>query len=72
MDKASVFVKVESYQDINDLMTVIKERLNVARDLLGQLAELKRQEDQELESWRSDLDDVFQKLREVDEVLLKL
>ena len=69
--KAPVFVKIEDYKDIMDLLTLIKEKLGQARFLLGKINELKNQEDAELASWDKDLDDVAGMVSDVDRMLLE-
>jgi hypothetical protein len=69
--KAPVFVKIEEYKDIMDLLVLIKEKLSQARFLLGKINELKNQEDAELASWSKDLDDVAAMVSDVDRMLLE-
>ncbi|MEM4263569.1 MAG: hypothetical protein QW666_01575 [Candidatus Woesearchaeota archaeon] len=69
--KAPVFVKIEDYKDIMDLLSLIKEKLSQARFLLGKINELKNQEDAELASWEKDLDDVASMVSDVDRMLIE-
>jgi hypothetical protein len=69
--KAPVFVKIEEYKDIMDLLVIIKEKLSQAKFLLGKINELKNQEDAELASWSKDLDDVAAMVSDVDRMLLE-
>jgi hypothetical protein len=69
--KAPVFVKIEEYKDIMDLLVLIKEKLSQAKFLLGKINELKNQEDAELASWSKDLDDVAAMVSDVDRMLLE-
>lgn len=67
--RAPVFVKVDDYNAILQLMDTIKQRLNQARTLLTRIGELKQQEDAQLENWKRDLDDVEERLSSVDRSL---
>ena len=69
--KAPVFVKIEDYKDIMELLVLIKEKLGQAKFLLGKINELKNQEDAELASWSKDLDDVASMVSDVDRMLLE-
>lgn len=69
--KAPVFVKVEEYKAIRDLMDAIRQKLAQARDLLAKVNEFKQQEDQQIESWQRDLEDVEERLSSVDKTLLE-
>ncbi len=63
--RAQVFVKVEEYKAILELLNKIRERLNQARALLARVNELKQQEDQQIESWAKDIDDIEERLTSI-------
>ncbi len=63
--RAPVFVKVEEYRAILDLLGKVRERLNQARTLLSKVNELKQQEDQQIENWARDIDDVEERLNSI-------
>ena len=69
--KAPVFVKIEDYKDITEIMTLVKEKLDQARFLLNKINELKRQEDTELSNWTRELDEVTKRVYEIDRMLLE-
>lgn len=69
--RAPVFVKVEEYKSILQLLDGIKQRLAQAKNLLATVNELKQQEDQQLEAWARDIDDVEERLNSVDKSLLE-
>ena len=69
--KAPVFVKIEDYKDITEIMTLVKEKLDQARFLLNKINELKRQEDTELGNWTRELDEVTKRVYEIDRMLLE-
>ena len=69
--KAPVFVKIEDYKDITEIMTLVKEKLDQARFLLNKINELKRQEDAELSNWTRELDEVTKRVYEIDRMLLE-
>lgn len=69
--RAPVFVKVDEYKSIRDLLVAIRQRLSQAKALLARVNELKQQEDAQIESWARDLEDVEERLASVDKSLLE-
>jgi len=69
-EKAPVFVKIDDYKDVLDILSLTKERLRQAHMLLEKIAELKRAEDTALENWAKDLDDVAQLVANIDKTLM--
>ena len=67
--KAPVFVKLEEYKDIMDIVGLMREKIGQAKFLLDKIAELKTQEDQELAAWAKELDEVEASLGQVDKSL---
>ena len=69
--KSSVFVKIDRYREIYDVISQIKSKLDEAKQLLRKVKELKGQEDAELASWQSELETVEQKLSTITEAMTK-
>lgn len=69
--EAPVFVKIDDYKDILDILELIKNKLNEARETLGNLNELKNEEDSELELWKSTLNEIERKVENIDRTLLE-
>ncbi|MBD3361614.1 hypothetical protein GF358_02355 [Candidatus Woesearchaeota archaeon] len=69
--KAPVFVKIDDYKDIVDLLSLIKDRLKQAKFLLDKVKEIKDQEDAEIKAWSKELNDVDQRINEVDRSLFE-
>ena len=69
--KAPVFVKIEDYKDITEIMGLIKEKLDQARFLLNKVNEIKKQEDAELANWSKELEEVTKRVHEIDHLLLE-
>ena len=67
----NVFVKLDEYNDLLDIIALINEKIHDARDILGKIYDLKNQEDGELDVWRTSLDDVERKLKYIDQVLFE-
>ena len=67
--RAPVFVKIDEYKDIVDIMVLMREKLRQAKFLLDKIAELKAQEDAELATWAKELEDVEARVSAVDKSL---
>lgn len=68
-DSMPIYVKVENYKDVLDLITIVKEKLNETKSLLNRLHELKAEEDAEIELWSSGVDEIEQKVENIDKML---
>ncbi len=71
MEKMPVFVKLDEYKEVVEVLQETKEKLARARELLSKIEELKRQEDSELESWNTELSEAEERIEDVDKILLK-
>jgi hypothetical protein len=69
--RAPVFVKIDEYKDIMDIMTLMREKLRQAKFLLDKIAELKAQEDSELSTWAKELEEVESRVASIDKTLLE-
>lgn len=67
--KAPVFVKLDEYKDMMDIVSLMREKIGQAKFLLDKIAELKSQEDQELAAWAKELEEVEQSVGAVDKAL---
>lgn len=64
-----VYVKLDEYKDIIDIVNLIRTKIKQARYLLDKITELKKQEDTEINTWSSELDSVEEKLGVIDKTL---
>ena len=71
MPETPLFVKIEEYKDVLDVVNMIKSKIADAKRTLGKINELKNEEDAELESWRSTLEDMERKVEFVDKALFE-
>jgi len=69
--EAPVFVKIEDYKDVVDVLDLIKDRLAEAKRTLADINELKNDEDSELELWSSTLNEIERKLEDIDRTLFE-
>jgi len=71
MGEAPVFVKIEDYKDVLDILELLKDRLEEAKRTLADINELKNDEDAELDMWGSTLNEIDKKLDSIDRTLFE-
>ena len=69
--RAPVYVKIDEYKDIMDIMALMRDKLRQAKFLLDKIAELKAQEDAELSTWARELEDVEGRVAAIDKTLFE-
>ncbi|MEM4369135.1 MAG: hypothetical protein QXU88_02325, partial [Candidatus Woesearchaeota archaeon] len=65
----TVFVKIEEYKDIVELLGSVREQVAKAKEVLERIERLKEEEDKKLESWRAELAELEQRLDGIDKRL---
>ena len=66
-----VYVKIDEYKGVTDLMNAIRAKDNDARATLSKINDLKNEEDAELELWHTGLEEVERKVDFVDKALFE-
>ncbi|MBW2978396.1 hypothetical protein KY331_06125 [Candidatus Woesearchaeota archaeon] len=66
-----VFVRIDDYKDILDVINMIKNKISEAKATLGKINELKNEEDAELELWHTGIEEVERKMEYVDKTLFE-
>ena len=67
----SIFVKMERYKEVLDMVEKIKERLNEVDGILADLNRIRREEDKELDAWYQDLERIKGQLLDLDKRLFE-
>ena len=67
-----IFVKIEKYKTALDLIDQIKSKISEAEKVLADVEALKANEDKELENWKSELQEIKEKLLSVDKNLFEV
>ena len=68
---APVFVKVDEYKEILDVLDMIKSKLNEIRETLGTIHELRNEEDAEVSMWNSTIGEIEKKIDGIDKMLFE-
>jgi len=71
MERKALYVKVEDYKDIIDIMTLVRKKVHDARSILDSIQTLKREEDREVEQWNATLSDIDNKIDYLDKTLFE-
>ena len=71
MNEMPVFVKIDEYKDVLDVMELIKNKIVQAREILGKIEGLKNEEDSELEVWKTSINEIDEKIDRIDTSLLE-
>ena len=69
MDRMPVFVKIDEYNEVLDLVSLIKKKIEDAKDTLHKINDLKNEEDHQLELWQNALGEIEKKVEFIDSSL---
>lgn len=70
-EEKPLFVKVETYREVMATLNELKERLKSAGDILTELNKIKNKEEKELQGWHTDLENLKEKLINIDKLLFE-
>lgn len=60
--KRPIFVKIDDYKDIIDIVTLLRKKIKDSRGILNSINNLKNEEDSEIEQWNSNLEEIEKKI----------
>jgi len=66
-----IFVKLNEYKDILDLVEALKEKLDQAKGTLEKLRSLRTEEETEIEMWQNSISEIDQKVVYIDKTLFE-
>ena len=72
MEQAPIFIKIDQYKNVLDIIEVLKAKVREAKNQLGKIQQLKNQEDSELEEWSSELMEIEKRIEGIDTSLLRV
>ena len=64
-----VFIKIDEYDDVLNLLKMVRRKLDEAKETLAKIHDLKNEEDHQLELWQSTLAEVEKKVDFIDHSL---
>ena len=68
---APVFVKVDEYKEILDVLDMVKGKISEIRDTLAGINDLRNEEDSEVSMWSGTIDDIEKKIDEIDNMMFE-
>lgn len=68
--KAPIYIKIDKYTEIVEIMRVIKNKVEEIKINLKKVEQIKNEQEAEINLWNSRIQEVEQKLREIDEMIL--
>lgn len=68
---APVFVKVDEYKEILDVLDMIKGKIREIRETLSSINELRNEEDAELAMWNGTINDIEKKIEGIDKIMFE-
>ena len=68
---APVFVKVDDYKELVDVLDMIKGKIKEVRGTLNNINSLRNEEDAEITMWNSTIDDIEKKIEDIDNMMFE-
>lgn len=72
MERAPVFVKIDEYKNVLDIIQVLKNKVEDGKRILEKISQLKMEEDAELEEWSAELEEIEKRIDGIDRSLLQV
>lgn len=66
---APVFVKVDDYKELLDVLDMIKAKINEVKQTIDSLNSLREEEDSELQAWISAVNDIQSRVDDIDKMM---
>ena len=71
MAGASVFVKIDDYKDVLDVLDLVKGKVEEIRATLDNLNALRKEEDDEIQQWHAMIEDIERKIENIDKMMVE-
>lgn len=69
---APVFVKVDGYKEILDVLDMIKGKISEIRGTLSSINDLRNDEDSEVSMWNGTIEDIEKKIDDIDRIMFEM
>ncbi len=69
---APVFVKVDEYKEILDVLDMIKGKISEIRGTLSSINDLRNDEDSEVSMWNGTIEDIEKKIDDIDRIMFEM
>lgn len=71
MKETPVFIKIDEYKDVLDIIHLTKSKIKEARQIIQKINELKNAEDAEISAWHESLDEIDKSVMSIDKALFE-
>ena len=71
-DKAKIFVKIQDYKDIKDILTLMQEKIGEARSVLEKINNIRAREEEAIAKWNNDVREIEEKIRNMNNSLSRV
>ncbi|HLG23550.1 MAG TPA: hypothetical protein VI564_01325 [Candidatus Nanoarchaeia archaeon] len=68
---APVFVKVDDYKEVLEVLDLIKEKVSDIKSTISDLNNMRSDEDAELAMWNSTISDIEKKIENIDKMMFQ-
>lgn len=69
--KKPIYIKLDEYESVTDIVNLIKEKLNESKDLLNKINQLRQEEDIEINDWKAQIESIEKKIANIDKMLFR-
>jgi len=71
MNNTPVFIKIDSYNEVLDIIDVVKAKMKKCKNILDEIDQLKTEEDEQIIDWKNIIDDISEKVYFIDKTLFE-
>ena len=71
MKETPVFIKIDDYKDVLDIIQLTRAKIDEGKKLLARLNELKNDEDAEIEGWHNSIIEIEKRIEFIDRTLFE-
>lgn len=71
-DGAPVYVKIDEYKEILEIMNLIKDKIYEAKGTIKKLNDIRAEEENEIDMWNGNLQEVERKVAFIDKTLFEV
>lgn len=70
-ERSPVFIKIEEYRQVLDVVDVLKKQVDEIRQTIDQVKTLRAEEEEELVAWESNVNEIEKKVTFIDQTLFE-
>jgi len=70
--KAKIFVKIQDYKDIKDILSLMQQKIGEAKAVLERINDIRTKEDKIVAKWGGDIKDIEERLVSINNSLSRV